>query len=151
MAKDETALRRASKAAFAELSRVGAMDRLAVPLRTVIIVEAAQGIIDNGGLQYFLENDWPNQPPYAMFVEAYREIGAAGAADALVAGAALFPFKEPHRHQERRRKFLDQFLDGGGHRADSPFEPYTDILCGNKDVWRLLDEYVRRNEKAFGL
>ncbi len=50
-------------------------------LLTVWAVEQAQGIIDNGGFQYFFENDWPENPSYSVFIDSFRRIGAGEAAD----------------------------------------------------------------------
>ncbi len=134
---------------MAEAARVGDPAKLPPAVRTVLLVHAAQGIIDNGGLQYFFESDWPDQPPYSTFVDAYRAIGSAAEADALAAAVLLFPFTEPHKHQRRRDKFLDQFLEDGGHRSDSPFAPYTEQLCGNDTIWKKLAAYVASNSAAF--
>jgi hypothetical protein len=100
-------------------------------------------------LQYFFESDFPGKPPYSIFVDAYRTIGANSEAQALADAVKLFPFDNPHRYQERRDKFLARFLDEGSHRPDSPFEPLTDKLCGNKNVWRLLEAYVERHAGSF--
>ena len=140
---------RALNYALAEVERVGDPDKLPSPVRTVVLVHAAQGLIDNGGLQYFFESDFPGQPPYLVFVEAYRAIGANGEADALADAVNLFPFADPHRSRERRENFLETFLDGGAHRPDSPFEPFTDRLCGNQNVWRRLKAYVERHPESF--
>jgi hypothetical protein len=140
---------RALKHALAEVERVGDLDKLAAPVRTVVLVHAAQGIIDNGGLQYFFESDFPGQPSYSVFVDAYRTIGASEEAQALADAVKLLPFANPHRFRVRRDKFLEQFQDGGAHRPDSPFEPFTDKLCGNKNVWPLLEAYVERHAGSF--
>ena len=57
--------------------------KLPEPYRTLVLVEAAQGVIDNGGLIYFFESDWPGCPPYSAFSDAYRRIGMSEAADDL--------------------------------------------------------------------
>ena len=134
---------------MAEAARVGDPMKLPAAVRTVLLVHAAQGIIDNGELQYFFENDFPNQPPYAIFVDAYRAIGAIVEADALTAAIGLFPFAEPQKNWKLREAFLEQFQDGGAHGPDSPFAPLDDQLCGNKAVWRLLAEYVATHANAF--
>src|SRR5688500_18729456 len=95
-------LDRAMEYTCAELERVGDLEKLPRAVRTVAVVQVAQGIIDNGGLQYFFESDFPNQPPYDIFVDAYREIGAIVEADALAAAVRLFPFAEPHKNQTAR-------------------------------------------------
>lgn len=149
MAKRVSQLDRALKYALAEVERVGDPDKLPLPVRTAVLVHAAQGIIDNGGLQYFFESDFPGRPPYSVFVDAYCAIGADAEAEALADAVKLFPFTDPHKFQRRRDKFLEAFRDGGGHRPNSPFEPYTDKLCGNKAIWHLLEQYVRRHAESF--
>ena len=153
VAKSVSQLDRALDHALTEFERIGrgpgigrGLHKLPPPVRTVLLVHAAQGIIDNGGLQYFFEADFPGRPPYALFVDAYRAIGADEEADALAAAVKLFPFRDPHQFRHRRNRVLDSFADAkrGGHRPDSPFEPFSDKLCGNEKVWRLLKQYVRR-------
>jgi hypothetical protein len=51
------------------------------PLATTWAVVTSQGVIDNGGLQYFFENDWPASVTYSVFSDAYRTIGGIEAAD----------------------------------------------------------------------
>ena len=149
MARHLSKFERALKYACAEVDRVGDPDKLPPPVRTVVLVHAAQGIIDNGGLQYFFESDFPGSPPYSVFIDAYHTIGAYSEAQALADAVDLFPFANPHQLQARRDEFLKRFRDGVGHRPDSPFEPYTDRLCGNMNVWRLLEAYVERHAEWF--
>ncbi len=137
----------ALKYALAEVKRFGDPANLAPPIQTVVLVHTAQGIIDNGGLQYFFESDFPRKPPYSIFVDAYRAIGANEEADALADAVKLFPFPDPHRFQDQREKFMDPFLDCDPQ--DNPFEPFTNKLCGNKNVWRLLEEYVQYHAASF--
>src|SRR5262245_43487107 len=66
--------------------------RLDLKDQAILAVSSAQGVIDNGGLAYFFEEDWPGQPSYSLFSDAYRRIGADAAARFLDAAAALFPF-----------------------------------------------------------
>lgn len=140
---------RALKYALAEVDRVGHPDKLAPPVRTVVLVHAAQGIIDNGGLEYFFESDFPGQPPYSRFVEAYRRIGALEEAQALADAVKLFPFANPHRHQAHRDKLLEQFLCDSSNPPKNPFGSLTDKLCGNKNVWRRLEAYVDHHADSF--
>jgi hypothetical protein len=142
-------LEKAFRIALAEYQKIGALESMPTPMRTMLAVYNAQGIIDNGGMQYFFENDWAGQPSYSVFVEAYGNIGANEEASALAAAVELFPFPDPQKHQERRREFLEQFLDGGSHRKDSPFNPYTDKVCGSERVFELLQEYVEKHPKEF--
>lgn len=149
MSKQPSKFDRALNYALAEVDRVGDPDKLPPPVRTAVLVHAAQGLIDNGGLQYFFESDFPGKPPYSIFVDAYRTVGASNEAKALADAVELFPFENPHRFQAQRDKFLEQFLNGGAHRPNSPFEPFTDVLCGNKNVWRMLETYVERHVESF--
>jgi hypothetical protein len=138
-------LDRAIEFACEELERVGDPEKLPRAVRTVAVVQAAQGIIDNGGLQYFFESDFPNQPPYAIFVDAYREIGAIVEADALAAAVSLFPFAEPHKNRTAR----EEFLVNSGEDLSSPMWNFDGKLCGSEEVWRLLARYVGRNSQSF--
>lgn len=124
--------------------------KLPVPVRTVALVNAAQGVIDNGGLQYFFESDFPGKPDYAHFIEAYRAIGADDAAKTLGAAVALFPFEAPHKYEKKRNKFLDSFLDEDDEPVNSPFEPLTKKINGNKTVWEKLKKYVAAHSGDFG-
>ena len=76
-------------------------------LLTVWAVEQAQGVIDNGGFQYFFENDWPENPSYSVFVDAFRRIGAQEAADCIQDVMEMFPFTNPHLDYQMRREYMD--------------------------------------------
>lgn len=98
--------------AFEQLERSGDdVSRLALPVRTIVVIVSAQGVIDNGGLHYFFESDFPGCPAYETFVDAYLEIGAVEAARALAEAVALFPFGEPHKAIAARNEFMDSFDD----------------------------------------
>ncbi|MGE0710624.1 MAG: DUF4375 domain-containing protein [Planctomycetota bacterium] len=75
-------------------------------LFTVWAVYSFQGVIDNGGFEFFFERDWPEGVSYAAFRNALRAIGAHEVADKLQAAENLFPFPAPERHLESRREFL---------------------------------------------
>ena len=134
---------------MAAAAKAGDVTKLVTPIRTVALVHAAQGVIDNGGLQYFFESDFPGKPDYALFVEAYRAIGADDAARTLAQAVALFPFESPHMHVKKRNEFLDSFLDEDDEPVDSPFEPLTGKLCGEQSVWEKLKKYVAEHSAAF--
>ncbi len=135
--------------AVREWNRFGDYAKLSPAVRTVLLVSAAQGVIDNGGLQYFFENDFEGQPPYSEFVEMYRAIGAKEEADALAAAVELFPFSEPHLKRTLRDEFVTQFLHKGSHIASSPFKAHTDVLCGSKNVYPLLEKFVQEHADEF--
>jgi hypothetical protein len=136
--------------AFDELERSGGTpSSLSVPVRAVIVIVSAQGVIDNGGLQYFFESDFPNHPSYDTFIEAYREIGATSAARVIAQAVALFPFPEPNKSAKLRNEFMDSFCDEDGDPIDSPFTPLSKEICGSSEVWDRLESYVIANSDAF--
>lgn len=123
----------------------GDMQALPVPLRTLLIVESAQTMIDCGGLEFFYEADFPNNPPYADFVDAYRRIGAESAASCIEASALMFPFAEPHYFEPLRQAWLEKMLgDPAGE-----FARLSARICGDASVWEKLAEYVEENRDAF--
>ena len=134
---DEQALELASELAFARLEEVGGdLPKLEEPYRTVATIVSAQGVIDDGGLRYFFENDWPGQPPYSVICDAYRRIGACAQADAIGAAAELFACAEPERDARRRLELLSGPI---GQQIEELDEQLA------SDAWRLLSEYVEAN------
>lgn len=127
-----------------ELDRVGGDPGcLPLPVRTVWLVASAQGQIDSGGFRSFFEAGFPGDPPYFVFVEAYRRIGAEEAAACLEKAAAVFPFRNPHRYGNWRARFLSSL--GEGH----PFILIGDLLRGNRDVWKSLWKYIEAHKEYF--
>lgn len=123
----------------------GDLQALPIELQTLLLVESAQGIIDNGGLEYFYEADFPNNPPYTLFVEAYRRIGATAAADCLEASSLLFPFDEPQYFEPLRQLWLEKFRSDPGHA----FARLAREIGADATVWDRLADYVERHRTAF--
>jgi hypothetical protein len=141
---DTSALGRAETICFRHLKRVGGDPRsLPIQERTVVAVCAAQGIIDNGGFQYFFESDFPRRPPYSLVISAYRRIGATSAAACIERAVGMFPFARPHLSQHKRLTFM------GSLPPDSTFFSLGDRVCGDESVWQKLKRYVQDNERAF--
>ena len=132
--------------AFRQVQRSNG-DLLALPaaVRTLLLVHAAQGVIDNGGFQYFFESDFPGTPPYSLFVDAYQAIGAADAAHVLAQAVGLFPFPDPHLHLAARESFLEKYLDAPA----SPFDALAEKLCGNKTIWQALTTFATTHAASF--
>ena len=63
--------RAAIKFALSKAEGRSDINQLHDPIRPVVLVHAAQGMIDNGGLQYFFEADFPGNPPYSLFSISY--------------------------------------------------------------------------------
>ncbi len=122
----------------------GDVEALPLPLQTLLLVEMAQTLIDSGGLEYFYEADFPNNPAYDVFVQAYRRIGAESAADCIEASALMFPFAEPHFFEELRQVWLEKM------RIDPQFAGLGERITGDASVWQKLSQYVQRNIDVFG-
>jgi hypothetical protein len=134
------ALDRASDKVFAALNQVGGDPRaLPVPAQTVAVIYSAQGIVDNGGFRYFFEADWPGNPPYSMFSQAYQRIGALAAAERFEKAIAMFPFPEPHLNKDARNQFMD------GLAENHEFFELGNKVCGDQAVWAKLAEYAATN------
>jgi hypothetical protein len=132
--------------AIARLQAAGGdVAALALELQTLLLVESAQSIIDNGGLEFFYEADFPNNPPYSDFVAAYRRIGADGAADCIEASALLFPFDQPQHFEPLRQLWLERFRQEPQH----VFARLSAQVCGDASVWAKLRLYVRAHGDAF--
>ena len=133
-------LDRAAEYTYKELDRIGGdPTKLDIPLETVAILYTIQAIIDNGSFQYLFESNFPINPPYSAFIEAYRRIGALDAAVRLQKAVAMFPFENPHLHQQQRVKFMES-LD-----EEHEFFQLGDEVCGDKRIWSALEEYATKN------
>jgi hypothetical protein len=146
MSNRKSSLDAAVDFALDQLNKQGAINRLPQTLQTVLRIHAAQGVLDNGGLQYFFESDWDGHSRYSVFADAYREIGAWEEAAALEKAASFFDFPNPEQHADRREAVLDRLHsdDEGGE-----FWEYDHFLCGNENVWRCLAAYADRNREHF--
>ncbi|PCJ51512.1 MAG: hypothetical protein COA79_26125 [Planctomycetota bacterium] len=105
--------------------------------RVDLLIHSAQGIIDNGGLYYFFESDFPGRPPYQLFINTYKEIGDFKSAECLENAVNAFPFNEPHLHVDKRLEYLSLTHDQGTFE-----EIFSDTICGNEAVWDKLNEYI---------
>lgn len=121
----------------------GALSNLPEPLQNFLLVYSAQGLIDNGGFQYFFEMDWPGNPEYVVFSKAYRAIGAEDAAHCIEQAAALFGFAHPEQFESERMQFMK------GLPEDHAFFRLGDSVCGDASIWAALSAYVNRHPEAF--
>jgi Domain of unknown function (DUF4375) len=141
---DYSQLDEAAKAVYEEMNKLdGDPLRLTPALQPVAILYTLQAMIDNGGFRYIFENDFPFSPPYSVFVDAYRKIGANTAADCLEKAVALFPFENPHLKQEERNTFMDKLTE-----SDLLFQ-LGDFVCGDKTVWDQMQNYVIEHQDEF--
>ncbi|MDF1800140.1 MAG: DUF4375 domain-containing protein [Planctomycetota bacterium] len=89
------------------------------PLRTVAIVYAAQAVLDNGGLAYFLDNDWNGTPTYELFAEAFERIGAHGTAGALREAVERIGLPCPEVDRELRSAHLSRLSEADVEALDA--------------------------------
>jgi len=143
---EKTFLDESAAYSYQELEKVGGdPTKLDIPQQTIAILYTVQALIDNGGFRYLFGNDFPLSPPYAVFSDAYRRIGATRAAEHLDRAIAMFPFENPHKFLERRNEFMDS-LD----ESHEMFE-LGDEVCGDATVWAALEEYAHKNAASFQL
>ncbi len=136
----------ASDIAFARLkSADNDILRLPTLLQTVAVIHSTQGIIDNGGLEYFFESDFDGTPEYSFFADADQRIGAESAASCIDTAAAMFPFSQPHLHEAKRQQWLGTVRDDDSHL----FVKLSRKVCGDESVFAKLAEYVDANKDAF--
>ena len=136
----------AIEAAEAMLSSVDDdMSRLPEAVQIFLSVNGAQGVIDNGGYVYFFEEDWPNTPPYAVFILAYEAIGCDQQAADLRRVVSTFPFENPHLHKEQRQAFMNARYD----KSKRCIPEWGEALCGDTDVWEKLARYYEMHEGDF--
>lgn len=124
----------------------GQVSQLPEPVQTVVVIDSAQGIIDNGGLEYFYESDFPGCPPYSFFVETFRRIGAESVASCIEMSSCMFPFADPHLHAAKRQNWLDSVKHDEAH----PFVRLSRRACGDESVFRKLATYVEAHRDAYG-
>jgi hypothetical protein len=112
-------------------------------------VEQTQGNINNGGVQYFFENDWLGKPPYDFFIQCFNRIGALTASTCLQKAVAHFPFPEPHLDFKKRREYLDLCADRDG-KWNTPFDLLgKQMMDLSGENYTKLATYIRTNVDAF--
>jgi hypothetical protein len=141
---EENLLDIAAERVYKELEKVGG-DPMKLPylLRPDAILYTVQAKVDNGGFQYLFENNFPFCPPYSVFSEAYRQIGAHDAADRLDKAVTFFPIEKPESDQEGRNKFMDSLSES------DEFFVLGNEVCGDQRVWELMEMYVKNHSEAF--
>jgi hypothetical protein len=139
---EKSLLDEAADAVYQKLDAVGGNPlQLPPELQPIAILYTVQGIIDNGGFRYLFENDF--EVPYSVIAAAYRQIGAADAAEKLERAVSRFPSQNPHTDQHARVEFMDSLEE-----SDELFV-LGDEVCGDERIWQLMDEYVKNHPESF--
>jgi hypothetical protein len=132
-----------------EASRDWTPYKLPEHLFTVWAVTQMMGTTNNGGFQYFFENDWPDRPSYQLFIDALERIGATEPAYLLRTAVNAFPFQHPHLNVNARRDFIKT--------SRSKPDKYDSMIdrCGNRvmdlsdSIDKLLSQYVLLHTSSF--
>jgi len=135
----------AFKKAFARYGSIKNINFLPPIIANFLLVHDAQGVIDNGGYRYFFGSNWPNNPPYSRFVDAYIAIGCKKQARDMERVVNTFPFENPHLHETRRSEYIKANFDEDSHEVKG----WGDALCGDEEVWEKLREYYLKNKPEF--
>jgi hypothetical protein len=145
---NRTHLEEATVRAYKLLENVeGDVLRLAEPVQTLVLVDSSQGIIDNGGLEYLFENDFPGNAPYSLLVEAFRRVGAEAVASCIEKSSLMFPFAQPHLFPVKRQHWMDSIKGDDTHE----FARLSRMACGDETVFQHLASYGENNREAFGV
>lgn len=92
------------------------------------MIYVGEGIIGNGGFQYFFENDFPGKR-HRDFVRAYKLLGFPEHAKRILRLLSLFPLKRPQKDLSVRSEFMDTAFDG----ARNPEIDETDRFFWNQN------------------
>jgi hypothetical protein len=110
----------------------------------VHLVIMAQGVIDNGGLIYFFENNWPGLT-YDQFIDAYNEIGCPISANKIMTAKLSFGLPNVESDVDGRRKFMESNKGEDGHIFG-----WGKDIYGAAGVYESLARYVIKNKSFFG-
>ena len=115
--------------------------------QVVTVVVEAQGCIDNGGFIYFFEGDYPGDPPYSVFAEAFRAIGADESAECIEVAVSLFPFPEPHFNGDARRAYLRDhcMIDERTDNSSTLVKLGDRVIDNSTANYALLARYIREH------
>ncbi|VXC69142.1 hypothetical protein MASSI9I_90328 [Massilia sp. 9I] len=138
MVQDRAAL----LACYAMLKQPGErLQSVSEPCRTAIIVDTALGIIGNGGFQYFFEANFPDDPDYSLFIEAFDRVGLSEIAQGMATLVTMFPFEAPHQSAERRLRFLET----GPAEFEQAAQQLENSIYARTDLDAIVDDFLRRS------
>lgn len=100
-------------------------------LATVLTVELVQGIIDNGGVQYLLEQDLPRGLNYADCVRAFKLVESWLCAEALSEVFRVFPGESPNSSGDVRAIALEKLLETRRELFDHVSRTFWDASDSN--------------------
>ncbi|MFT5290759.1 MAG: hypothetical protein ACI8QS_001887 [Planctomycetota bacterium] len=133
--------------AFSRINEVGNdPSMLEEPFKTIVIITAAQGQIDNGGLRSFFECDWPGTPSYSLFVDAYERIECPNEASCIRHAVDSFGLDSPEIHAAERNAYMEAHFD----EKSQSVAGWEASVCGNPEVWSSLLRWALKNGASLG-
>lgn len=124
---------------FEALDKVQQVERLDHPCRMVVIVYSAWGLIENGGLKYFFESNFPDDPPYEVFIQAFSSVGFTDIALRFSKLISLFPFDEPHKFPRKRQEFIDLKLSS----FMTLMAEIEDLVYAHENIEKTLNSFLQ--------
>lgn len=119
---------------------------LSIEWQTYLAVCSHVELIKSGGLPFFFDGNFPGNPDYSIFSEAYRRIGCEDMALWLEEAVALFPFNAPHQNREKRQAYMKEHCSKGtGELCELGYR----MMDSAEVAYRHLAEYVRMNRVTF--
>ncbi len=115
--------------------------------QTVLLVEAARGIIGNGGFEYLFEGNFEGDPGFQLTLKAFERIGCDEATDALRKALALFPDGVPIVDVDARIEFYTS--RSGDIRGELDFQFWDASKVGQGDITIKLAKYIRAHEADY--
>lgn len=124
---------------FEALDKVQQGGNLDQSCRKVVMVYSAWGIIENGGLQYFFESNFPGDPPYDVFVQAFSSVGLTEIALRFSKLVSLFPFDDPHKFPQKRQDFIDSQPSS----FITSMEELDDLFFAHENIEQTLNSFLQ--------
>ena len=113
---DDAKVQHAMQVAMAAAAGAEDLSTLPAPLRTVALVHAGQGVIDNGGLRYFSRRIFRAGRPTTCSQTPTGPSARPMRPTSLPGRWRFFRSPDPHLHVDRRNAFMDAFVDEAGSR-----------------------------------
>jgi len=96
------------------------------PGRAIVVVISADGVIGNGGFEYFMESDFPNGVPHINLADSYDIINLKPAAGIIREACGLIGHVVGLPYEHRKIRF-----DKNKEKLTELFRMYLDL---NKDI-----------------
>lgn len=116
------------------------LPKLSEAQKPVVYLVTAQGIIENGGLRYFLESDFPHGVSHAEVAACFRNIGMTKAHEIILSSLEIFPDFKPQADLAMRSELLES-----DNSAASLGRLDAQIFSEMASFEKILANYIRSN------